>query len=185
MGVAMRKLLDVLELVPAWVYAAAVVALAALVLVTELGRQRALTQAAQARAELAEVRRDHATALAKAIQRARTAEAKLAVDLMREANELQSRLADRDQRVFDLADRLHQHARPVRLCAAAPGGAPAAAGGGGGQRDTGLRELDGPDLVVLDVEARSQLAEFAVSARDTGETLKTCRALLRSAWRSP
>jgi len=181
----MRKLLDMLGLVPTWAYAAAVVALAALVLVTELGRQRSLTQAAQARAELADVRRGHAAELAIAVQRARTVEAKLAADLMREANDLQSRLADRDQRVSDLAGRLHQHARPARLCTAAPGGAPAAAGAGGGQRDPGLRELDGPDLVVLDVEARSQLAQFAVSAKDTGETLKTCRALLRSAWRSP
>lgn len=181
----MRKLLDVLGLVPAWAYAAAVVALAVLVLVTELGRQRALTQAAQARAELADVRSDHAQQLARAVQQARTAEAILAADLMREANDLQARLDDRDLRVADLAGRLHQHARPVRLCAAAPGGAPAAAGSGGGQPGAGLPGLDGKDLVVLDGAARVELAQFATAARDTGETLKACRVLLRAAWRSP
>lgn len=180
----MRKLLDVLGLVPAWAYAAALVALAALVLVTELGRQRAIAQAAQARAELADVRRDHAQQLAVAVQRARTVEAALAADLMKEANELQARLDGRDARIADLADRLHQHARPVRLCPASAGGAAAAASPGDGQPGAGLPGVDGSDLVVLDGAARVELAQFATAARDTGETLKACRVLLRAAWRA-
>ncbi len=180
----MRKALDLLGLVPHWAYAAAVVALAALVVVTELGRHRALTQAAQALAELADVRREHAQQLAAAVQSARAAEAVLAVDLMREANDLQSRLADRDQRVSGLAGRLHQHARPVRLCPASTGGAATAASPGDGVGRAGLRGLDGQDLVILDEQARVDLAQFATAARDVGETLKSCRVLLRAAWRA-
>ena len=181
----MRKLLDVLGLVPAWAYAAAVVALAVLVVVTELGRQRALTQAAQARAELADVRRDHAQQLARAVQQARTAEAVLAADLMREANDLQARLDDRDLRVADLAGRLHQHARPVNFVARAGCSTAGSASPSDGQRDPGLRDLAGVDLVVLDGQARLELARYAVSARDTGEALMSCRRLLRDAWRAP
>lgn len=179
-----HKFLDMFGLVPDWAYAAAVAALAALLVVTELGRHRALTEAAEVRAELADVRSGHASALAKAVQQARTAEAKLAADLMKEANELQSRLADRDQRVSDLAGRLHHHARPVRLCAADPGGASAAAGSGHGQPGARLRGLDGDDLVVIDAAARVELAQFATAARDVGETLKACRMLLRQSWQA-
>lgn len=180
----MRKILDVLGLVPDWAYVTAVLALAGLLVVSELGRHRALGQAVQARADLADVRRDHATQLAVAVQRARTAEAVLAADLMRETNELQSILADRDSRVSDLAGRLHQHARPLRLCPASTGGAAAAAGSGHGVSGARLRGVDGPDLIVLDEQARSELAKFATAARDVGETLKSCRVLLRQSWRS-
>lgn len=179
----MRKLLDLCGLVPSWAYAVVVLLLTALIFVQDVGRQRAVADASDARRDLASLQRDQATELARAVQQARTAEAKLYVDLMVVTNDLQTRLADRDQRISDLAGRLHQHARPVSLCARSAGPAAGSAGAGDGQRDPGLPSLDGIDLVVLDVQARLELARYAVSARDTGEALKACRGLLRSAWR--
>lgn len=181
----MRKLLDLCGLVPSWAYAAVVLLLVGLVLIQEVGRQRALADAAQAGQALASLQRDHATALATAVQRARTAEAVLSVNLMRETNDLQARLADRDQRISDLAGRLHQHARPVNFVARAGCSTAGSASPSDGQRDPGLRDLAGVDLVVLDGQARLELARYAVSARDTGEALKSCRRLLRDAWRAP
>lgn len=179
----MTKILGALDFVPSWAYAAAVVALASLVLVTELGRQRALTQASLARADLLAVQLSSAQAISLEQERARKEERRLSAAVLEVQDVLAKEKADRAGRVADLSERLRKLSRPV-LCRPGGGGAPAAASRSDGQPDPGLPGVAGAGVVVLDGQALSELADFAESAADTGRTLIKARRLLRECWRS-
>lgn len=181
----MTKLLDLLDLVPGWCWAISVIALGLLCGALEVGRLTAQASAAEARKDLLAVQLASARAIG--IEKDRAAER--VRDLNQALTETQDALFKAQQavpaRVTELAGRLQQHARPVVCRSTAP--APAASGPasvGDGNAGAGLRGLDGQDLVLVDVQARHELAELAVSARGVGETLTKVRGLLRRCWRN-
>lgn len=180
----MRAVLALLDLVPSWLWAVAVAVL--LVACTRLH-----FSGAQAREDAAAASRD-LLAVQLASARAIGAEKDRAAQRVRTLNqaltETQDALFKAQQavpaRVAELDGRLQQHARPVLCRSSAP--APAASGPAAhadGVASAGLRGLDGQDLVLLDGQARHELAELAVSARGVGETLTRVRGLLRKCWR--
>jgi len=181
----MAKLLDLLDLVPGWCWAISVIALGLLCGALEVGRLTAQASAADAREALLAVQLASARAIGtekdRAADRVRT--------LNQALTETQDALFKAQQalpaRVAELDGRLQQHARPVVCRSAAP--APAASGPAAladGVAGTGLRGLDGKDLVLLDAAARRELAELAVGARGVGEALTQVRRLLRACWRN-
>lgn len=181
----MAKLLDLLDLVPGWCWAAAVVALGLLCGALEVGRLTAKASAAEARKDLLAVQ----LASARAIGAEKDRAAERVRNLNQALTEAQDALFKAQQavpaRIAELDGRLQQHARPV-VCRSA---APARAAGGpavvaDGSAGAGLRGLAGQDLVLLDGQARHELAELVVSARGVGETLTEVRGLLRSCWRT-
>jgi hypothetical protein len=181
----MAKVLDLLDLVPGWCWAISVIALGLLCGALELGRLTAQTSAAEARRDLLLVQ----LASARAIGTEKDRAAERVRNLNQSLTETQDALFKAQQalpaRVAVLDGRLQQHARPVACRSTTP--APAAsgpAGVGDGNAGTGLRGLDGQDLVLVDGQARHELAEFAVSARGVGETLIQVRGLLRRCWRN-
>ncbi len=182
----MAKLLDLLDLVPGWCWAISVIALGLLCGALEVGRLTAQASAAEARKDLLAVQ----LASARAIGIEKDLAARRVSNLNQALTEAQDALFKAQQavpaRVADLDHRLQQHARPIACRSAAP--APAASGPAGvvdGGAGAGLRGLDGQDLVVVDGQARHELAELAVSARGVGETLIEVRGLLRKCWRNP
>lgn len=154
--------------------------LAVLLLIAASGWQFARADAAKARAQVAQLKAKTATVAAKSVQQAREKEYGANTNQTETVNELRSQLADRDARVADLARRLRFAARGGPGGPGHPAGASAPAGGDG-FGDPGLRRLDAEDLLV-DEAGQIELARFAISAKDTGETLKGCRRLLRQAW---
>ena len=181
----MTKLLALFDVVPGWCWAVVVAAQAALVLRLDLGMSHARADAAQARTQLLTVQLASRDAIAIETERAQAR----VRDLTKTVMEAQDALAQSRQagpgRVAALDERLRDIARPLHCAGAAPASGPAApAGRGDGHPGAGLPRLAGEDLVILDGEAQHELAEFAVSAAETGETVKACRSLLRSCWRS-
>lgn len=154
--------------------------LAVLLLLACTGWLHARERAAQAQTQLAQLKAKTATVAAKSVEKARDKEHDAHTNQTETVNELRTQLADRDARVADLYRRLRLTARSGGGGAGHPPSA-AASSGGDGQRDPGLRGLDAEDLLV-DEAGQIELARFAVSAKDTGETLKGCRRLLRQAW---
>jgi len=182
----MTKLLDLLDLVPGWCWAISVIALGLLCGALEVGRLTAQASAAEAREALLAVQLASARAIG--IEKDRAAER--VRELNQALTESQDALFKSQQavpaRVAELAGRLQQHARPIVCRSTAP--APTASGPAriaDGNAGTGLRGLDGQDLVLIDGQGRHELAELAVSARGVGETLTEVRGLLRKCWRSP
>lgn len=179
----MTKILAALDLVPAWVWAVVVGVLLALCIRLDVLRLQANADASKARADLLAVQLASAHAISLEQERARKEEMRLTAAVLEVQDALAQEKAGRAGRVDALSGRLQQHARPV-LCRPGGGGASTPTGRGDGQPSTGLRVLDGQDLVLLDGQARHELAEFAVSARDVGKTLTRVRGLLRECWRS-
>lgn len=179
----MTKILAVLDLVPAWVWAVVVGVLLVLCIRLDVLRLQSNADASKARAELLAVQLASAHAISLEQERARKEERRLSAALLEVNDALAQEKADRAGRVAGLSDRLQQHARPV-LCRPGGGGAPAVASRSDGQPDSGLPGLAGAGVVVLDGQALSELADFAESAADTGRTLTKARRLLRECWRS-
>lgn len=178
----MTKILAALDLVPGWVWAIAVVTLGLLCGALEVGRLSALADASKARSDLLAVQLSSAQAISLEQERARKEERRLSAEVLGVRDELEQEKAGGARRIADLSERLRNLARPV-LCRPGGGGAPAAAGRSDGQPDPGLPGVAGADLVVLDGQALSELADFAESAADTGRTLTHARRLLRKCWR--
>lgn len=180
----MSKLLDLLDLVPGWCWAISLLALGLLCGALEVGRVTANASAAEARKDLLAVQLASARAIG--IEKDRAAERVRNLNLA--LTEAQDALFKAQQavpaRVAELDGRLQQHARPV-VCRSATAATATSgpAGIGDGNAGTGFRSLDGQDLVLIDGQARHELAEFAVSARGVGETLTEVRGLLRACWR--
>lgn len=173
-------------LVPGWCWTVVVAVLAVLVLRLDVDAADARADAALARTQLLQVQLASARAIGAEQDRA----AARVRDLTQTVLETQDALADARQagpgRVAALDERLRHLARPLPCSGAAPASGPAApAGRGDGQPGAGLPRLAGADLVILDGQAQHELAEFAISAAETGDTVKACRSLLRSCWRSP
>ena len=173
-------------LVPGWCWASVVAVLVLLCVGLDVGMAQARTEAATARADLLAVQLASARAIG--IEKDRAAER--VRELNQALTETQDALFKSQEavpaRVAELAGRLQQHARPIVCRSTAP--APAASGPAriaDGNAGTGLRGLDGQDLVLIDGQGRHELAELAVSARGVGETLTEVRGLLRKCWRSP
>ena len=179
----MAKLLNLLDLVPGWVWAVVVSVLLVLCIRLDVLRLQASADASKARAALLAVQLSSAQAISLEHERARKEERRLTAAVLEVNDALAKEKADRAGRVAGLSDRLQQHARPV-LCRPGGGGATAVAGRGDGQPGAGLRSLDGQDLVLIDGQARHELAELVVSARGVGKTLTEVRGLLRECWRS-
>lgn len=177
----MTKILAVLDLVPAWVWALVVGVLLVLCIRLDVLRLQALADAGKARADLLAVQLSSAQAISLEQERARKEERRLSAAVLEVQDALAQEKAGRAGRVADLSERLRNVARPVS-CRPAAGGAPAAAGRGHGQPGAGLPGLAGADLVVLDGQALGELATFAESAADTGRTLTHARRLLRECW---
>lgn len=163
-------------LVPGWCWAIAVAALAVLCL-------RLDAEAAKASADLDRYQLNIAKAVTAEHERTQAVERDLSKSVMEAQNALtQSRAAD-PGRVAALDGRLRDIARPLSCGPASGSGFAAPAGRGNGQPHPRLPSVAGADLVVLDAQARADLAEFAVSARGTGEALTQARLLLRKCWR--
>lgn len=179
----MTKILVVLDLVPAWVWALVVGVLLVLCIRLDVLRLQANADASKARADLLAVQLSSAQAISLEQERARKEERRLSAAVLEVNDALAQEKADRAGRVAGLSERLQHHARPL-LCRPGGGGAPAPAGRGDGQPGPGLPGVAGTDLVVLDGQALSDLATFAESAANTGRTLTHARRLLRECWRS-
>lgn len=179
----MTKILAVLDLVPAWVWAVVVGVLLVICVRLDVLRLSAQAEASKARADLLAVQLSSAQAISMEQERARKEERRLSAVVLEVQDALAQEKADRAGRVAGLSERLRKLSRPV-LCRPGDGGAPAAAGAGHGQPDPGLPGVAGADLVVLDGQGVSDLATFAESAADTGRTLTQARRLLRECWRS-
>lgn len=179
----MAKLLDLLDLVPAWVWAVAVGVLLALCGALEVSRLSAKADASQARADLLAVQLASAHAISLEHERARNEERRLSAVVLGVQDEIAEERAGAAGRIADLSERLRNVAR-LMSCRPAAGGAPAASGRGDGQPGAGLPGMAGTDLVVLDGQGVSDLATFAESAADTGRTLIQARRLLRECWQS-
>lgn len=180
----MKAVLALLEVVPAWLWAALVVALLALCTHLHLGGVQAREAASAAERDLLAVQLSSARAIGAEKDRA----AERVRNLNQALTETQDALFKAQQavpaRVAVLDGRLQQHARPVVCRSATPASAASGpAGVGDGNAGAGLRGLDGQDLVLVDGQARHELAEFAVSARSVGEALIEVRGLLRRCWR--
>ena len=179
----MSKVLDLLDLVPGWVWALVVGVLLVLCIRLDVLRLQAAADASKARADLLSVQLSSAQAISLERERARKEERRLSVAVLEVQDELTREKAGADGRIADLSERLRNVARPMS-CRPAAGGAPAAAGAGHGRPDPGLPGVAGADLVVLDGQALADLADLAESAADTGRTLTHARRLLRECWRS-
>jgi hypothetical protein len=182
----MAKVLALFDLVPGWLWALVLAVATVHGQLAELSEARAVAQAAQARLELTGAQLQATKDMAAARGRAEAKEATLKGQFQETIDALTTSRAADAGRIAGLAGRLQQYARPI---ACHPGGAAAgagagAAGGGDGNASAGLPGVAGGDLVILDGQARLELAQFAVSARDTGETLTLCRLLLRAAWQA-
>lgn len=173
-----------LGLVPGWLYALLLAGALAGWGVAEVDRAAAELKASRAEGKLAAAAAVQAAAVASAVQDARLREIAATTTTVKVADELHQRLEASDRRAADLAERLRKLSRPVRFCRANPSAPAGAASGGDGADATGLRGLAGADLVVLDGQARAELARLAASANDTVSTLKACRTLLRAQWRA-
>lgn len=179
----MTKILAILDLVPAWVWAVVVGVLLVLCIRLDVLRMQANADASKARADLLAVQLSSAQAISLEQERARKEERRLSAEVLEVQDALAKEKADRAGRVADLSERLRKLSRPV-LCRPGGGGAPAAAGRSDGQPDPGLPGVAGADLVVLDGQALSDLSTFAESAAGTGRTLTHARRLLRECWRA-
>ena len=179
----MSKLLDLLDLVPGWVWALVVGVLLVLCIRLDVLRLSALADASKARSDLLAVQLSSAQAISLERERARKEERRLSAAVLEVQDALAKEKSDRAGRVDALSGRLQQHARPV-LCRPGGGGADPVAGRGDGKPDPGLPGVAGARAVVLDGQALSELADFAESAADTGRTLTHARRLLRECWRS-
>lgn len=173
-------------LVPGWCWAIVVAVLAALCVRLDVGMAHARADAAQARTQLLTVQLASRDAIAIETERA---QARVRT-LTQTAMEAQDALAQSRQavpgRVAALDERLRHIARPVHCAGAAPAvGVATSAGSGDGQPGAGLPGVAGGNFVILDGQAQHELAGFAVSCQQTGETLKACRSILRAGWRSP
>lgn len=185
-------MLKLLDAVPTKLWAGLVLALSVAVAALAFGRLSLLADVALARkaasdagADLARTRESVASQVAKALEKARLADKLLFEGQERVINDLRSEVAVGAGRVRDVEQRLRDIARPI-ACTGRGGVAsgPESSAGGDGVGDTGLRGLDGQNLVVLDAEARTELSRFAVASREVGKTLVACRGLLRQAWRA-
>ena len=179
----MTKILAVLDLVPAWVWALVVGVLLVLCIRLDVLRLQANADASKARSDLLAVQLASAHAISLERERARKEERRLSAAVLEVQDELAKERAGSAGRVADLSERLRNIARPVS-CRAAASGAPVAAVRGDGQPDPGLPGVAGSGVVVLDGQALSDLADLAESAADTGRTLTHARRLLRECWRS-
>ena len=179
----MTKILAVLDLVPAWVWALVVGVLLVLCIRLDVLRLQANADASKARADLLAVQLSSAQAISLEQERARKEERRLSAVVLEVQDALAQEKADRAGRVAGLSERLQHHARPV-LCRPGGGGAPTPAGRGDGNPDPGLPGVAGSGVVVLDGQALSDLADLAESAADTGRTLTHARRLLRECWKS-
>lgn len=179
----MTKILAVLDLVPAWVWAVVVGVLLVLCIRLDVLRLSAQAEASKARSDLLAVQLASAHAISLEIERARKEERRLSAVVLEVQDELAKERAGSAGRVADLSERLRNVARPVS-CRPATSGAPTPASRGDGQPDPGLPGVAGAGVVVLDGQALSELADLAESAADTGRTLIHARRLLRECWRS-
>lgn len=141
--------------------------------------EKAKKREAQAVAQLNKLKTDTANAAVISVNHARSKERVAQQNQDEVVNDLRQKLSDYDGRVVSLL-------RRVRLAerAGANGSghtkAPYTSEGSGGLSGSGLRNLDGGNLVLTEASQES-LARFAVSAKDTGETLKACQRLLLGA----
>ena len=168
----MTKLLAIFDLVPGWLYAAALLSLCAYCLWLDASVSLARGDQAMARAELATVKQSAASAALTSTQSARDKEQVMSAtqtgaidDLHKALSATAGRAADLDRRMRDIA-----HAHASAGGASLPTGAQTARGS------------DGPPAAGLSELARGDLVRLAASANDTADTLKTCRVLLRQAW---
>lgn len=172
----MAKVLDLLDIVPAWCWAVVVAVLSVLCLLLDAGMATARADAALARTQLVQVQLASATAISNEITKARAKEAPLIDKVMEANNAVSQARADMGAAATAAAERLRQLARPVRFCRADPGAsASAAAGPGGGEPvAAGLREVDGRDLLVVDAKGRVELGRFSASANLARQALSEC-----------
>lgn len=180
----MAKLLALLDIVPAWLWAAAVVVLISACAALQYDRQALRAEAQAVRADLLAVQLASARALLDEAAASRARQALLTKTVVETQDALTQTRTAAAGLAADLAGRLQQSARPVSCWRATPAaGSASVASRGDEQRDPGLPAVAAGDFVVLDAAARAELARFAVSAAETGQTLSACRALLRAAWR--
>lgn len=182
----MAKLLALLDIVPAWLWAAAVAALVAVCGVLQFDRQALRAEAQSVRADLLAVQLASARAMLDDAAAARSRQALLTKTVVETQDALNQTRAAAAGLAADLDGRLQQSARPVSCWRTTPAsGATPTSRSGDGQRDSQLPGVVAGDFVVLDAQARAELARLATSAAETGQTLKACRVLLRAAWRDP
>lgn len=181
----MAKLIKLLDLVPSWAWAAAVATLLVLCIRLDVSRAHALASAATAGRELLSVQLASRQAILDELAKSRAKEGPL-IAKVQEANDAVSQARiDLGSLVAAADDRLRRLSRPVALCprrtdtgagAGAAGGAP-----GGEPVPAGLRPVDGGDLLVIDGQARSELARHSATANLARQALSECLATLQAA----
>lgn len=180
----MNRLMDIFDLVPGWLYAIAVACLLVLLVLSELDRNEAITEAALAGQQLAEIKAAGSAAVASSVTSARAKESDAAAITTKVTYELHQDTANPAARAAAVERGMREpaaaYARSGGGCKPTSSSAPK---GGDGAGSAGLRGLDEPDPLVLDGQAQSEIAQLTVSANRTGKTLKACRVLLREAWR--
>lgn len=172
----MRAVLALLDLVPSWLWAAVVVALAVLCTHLHLGGVQAREEAAAAGRDLLAVQLTMRTAVLSEMEKARAKEGPL-LEVVQEADHAvtQARL-DLGAVVAAADERLRKLSRPLRVCRADAGAGATATGGAGedGRTGPGLRGLAGADLLVIDEPARAESAKHAATANQYAKALSEC-----------
>lgn len=176
----MGKLIKLLDLVPNWAWAATVAALVVLCIRLDVARANALASAATAGRELLSVQLASRQAILDELAKSRAKEGPL-IAKVQEANDAVSQARiDLGALAAAVDDRLRRYSRPVALCprrSDASAGPGAAGGAPGGESVlAGLRPVDGGDLLVIDGQARAELARHGATANLVGEALSQCLA---------
>lgn len=172
----MKAVLALLDVVPAWLWAGAVVALVALCTHLHLGGMQARADAAAAQRDLLAVQLSMRTAVITETEKARAKEAPL-LQVVQEANDAVTQaILDLGPVVAAADGRLRKFARPVRVCGPDAGerAAAAASAGEAGQRGAGLREVAGGDLLIIDEQARRESVRHAATANQYAAALSEC-----------
>lgn len=181
----MGKLIKLLDLVPSWAWAAAVATLVVLCIRLDVARANALASAATAGRELLSVQLASRQAILDELAKSRAKEGPL-IAKVQEANDAVSQARiDLGALAAATDDRLRRYSRPVALCprrSDASAGPGAAGGAPGGESVlAGLRPVDGGDLLVIDGQARAELARHGATANLARQALSECLATLQAA----
>lgn len=175
----MKAFAAAFDLVPGWAYALMVLALSALLVSARLSAGAALVESAQAGRALSELVATSATASASSVQGARAKEGAMASDQAKDIHAFNQAVSNPAGRAAELErgmrDQAREQARSSRVCLPKAASTASGVDGSGG---AGLPSMVEPDYLVVDGPAQSEIARLIVSARDTGEALKTCRLAL-------
>lgn len=172
----MDRFIKLFDVLPGWLWACVVAALAVLCIRLDVQRAGARTEAAQARASLLSVQVASRDAILAELRKARLKEAPL-MQVVEEAEHAvtQARL-DLGAVVAASDERLRKLSRTVRVCRSDTGAGSTASEGVAGGVGAGaeLRAVDGRNLLIVDEQARAESARLAAQANLVRDSLREC-----------